>query len=224
MRQVAVQLSDENDTRGPYRGFEPDAPRLADVAAAAIAAASKSYGDDPLTALTSTSHHGRRALAPAASAMERAHVCSLMTCSRIMGVARTTVWNARSRGGLGFLNAEAAASIAVETIMAPGLQPLAPKHTWRPSPPTHSVKTARAAMREVEAVLAREAATVADLVESTRLTEATVRMALTGLSDRGVAGPDPLTGEGDGARFWRLRPVTPRADDGAAGEAKTGAA
>jgi hypothetical protein len=117
MRARFVRLDDGAGERAMYRGFEPDAPPLAEVVAAAVVASAKVYGDCPLTAFRGQSNQVRRSLAAAASALERSHICSLATCARMLGLGRTTVHTARSKHRGVFDAAEAAAVEAAEQAM-----------------------------------------------------------------------------------------------------------
>ncbi len=86
----------------------------ADLIARAIIAAARSYGDDPVDAMTSTARFGRRALTAAAGGVARAMDVTPRRPARILKINDTNIYSARTRGGAEFLAAELAAMRAVE--------------------------------------------------------------------------------------------------------------
>lgn len=95
-------------------GLTLAAPLTADLVARAVIAAARSYGDDPVHAMTSTARFGRRALAAAASGVARAMEVSPIRAARILQIKDTNVYTARARASADFVAAELAATRAVE--------------------------------------------------------------------------------------------------------------
>lgn len=87
----------------------------ADLCARAIIAAARAYGDDPVKACTcARTQQERRTLCAAAGGLHRGAGISLNRLQPILGVARMTVYTARSKRSPAFEAAEAAAKRAVE--------------------------------------------------------------------------------------------------------------
>lgn len=102
----------------------------AQMIAAAVVAAAKSYGDDPARALSAGKGSARRALPAACSALNRVTGASLRQICTPLGMPATSVSRARAQGGAAFKAAEAAA-IAV----LGGAAPPAPAPEPEPAPP-----------------------------------------------------------------------------------------
>jgi hypothetical protein len=88
-------------------------PLTADVIARAIVAAARSYGDDPVVAMTTKTGTVRRALAPAMYGVREATGWPMRQLARVMRMDGPTMRRARLNGGEKFTRAQAAAVTAL---------------------------------------------------------------------------------------------------------------
>lgn len=179
----------------------------ADLCARAVIAAARAYGDDPDAAMTAKSGKLRRCLAPAASALQRAGVCSLSAGARMLQLGSSTLSTARSTANNKFDQAEAAAIAAVKLALA-RLEPVEPRAEpvgaeIRREAPARTLSAAKV-RREVIACLEEDPSSGPELMQLVGVGEGQIRAALLDLSDAGLVVGTPLTAEGWTARTWRL--------------------
>jgi hypothetical protein len=190
--------------------------------ARAVIAAARSYGDDPVRAMTTSRGVTRRSLTAAAAGISEAAGVSFTRAAQVVGIREQNLSRSRSTGGDVFeaarraaFAAVAAVSPAVVTSKASGAPDVkaaqkpaiaalpAEKAAARPLLRPRII-TALAARREVLRVLAIEPCTGPDLMEILNLAEGQVRQALRDLSEEREVRHTALTAEGWTAQTWRI--------------------
>lgn len=186
----------------------------ADLAARAIIAAARVYGDDPERCLRASRGRVRRALGAAVQGLSTAAGVSLGQAARLLGYNASNLGVSRHHERFAEASAAAEAAARAEISRAPRGRVSAKPAPPRPDPgvtlppPKVTVRkpptlTAGAVRRQVAEALSHEPATAPELIDRLGLGEAQVREALTWLRDDGQLVADAITAEGWRLQLWR---------------------
>lgn len=208
------------------------APQItADLAARAVIAAARAYGDDPVRAVEVDRGPPRRAVTAAAAGLSVATGATFARVAQVLQIRKQNLSRSRAAGGELFAAAVAAAEGAVRAAMTSASASLAPQPPKLfvpgvrslPAPATSLVHgtpangpvprpvgkvrvlTAAAARRQVLEVLQLEPSTAPDIMEILNLGEGQVRHALGELCEEREITHTPLTAEGWRFQTWRVR-------------------
>lgn len=183
----------------------------ADLVACAVVGAARSYGDDPVEAMTAQSGMMKRSLAPAIEGLARATGVTRRRAAAVLGVMEVSLSRAKARGGERYGAAVAAAEAAVRAgpmavadteprALPPAIREPAPVFAHR----SRRIVAPRVVRAEVLAALASGQKTGPELMAALGVGEGAIRAALSGLKDDGAVVSTAATAEGWGAQFWRL--------------------
>lgn len=178
--------------------------KIVDLWARAVIAAARTYGDDPVAAMTARGGRRRRCLAAAASALGRVGVSPASVAGRIFGLGGSSVTARRAKASAEFLAAEASAIAAIRGVLPTAAK--APIVTvedppsLRPAPEPDETRLEPGSF-DVERAAEREAQGGAVLAVARTLSAARVRReVLVCLEEDPCSGPElmQLVGVGEG--------------------------
>lgn len=200
----------------------------ADIFAHGVVAAARTYGDDPLLALSVVAGKSRRSVLPAAVGVAMATGMSLERAGYILGVQTKNLSRSRVEGGIEFETATAAAREAAISVMAQmGVQtwgipskaihktfaaigrprPVAPDPVENPAPVQAKVgkverPPARTLNGRVLDYLRDKPGSAPTIATVLGLKELSVSQGLQQMEGEGLVSPGPKPAEGLRFRMW----------------------